>query len=335
MGEPAGIGGDVTLKVWHLHRENLSPFYVLDSPKRLSELARGLSLDVPIEEIAEPAEAIGVFPDRLPVLPINLPAAAVPGKLDPTNASAVRQSIEIAVEHVMDGRASAVVTNPIHKLALYKDGFEYPGHTEFLAALADVQSEPVMMLAGETLRVVPITRHVSLHDALDLLTADLIAETTEITVAALKRDFGIAAPRVALAGLNPHAGEGGAMGHEELDVIGPITDELRAKGIDIRGPLPPDTMFYPAMRQSYDVAICMYHDQALIPIKTIEFDSAVNVTLGLPFIRTSPDHGTALDLAGTGKANETSLLAAIRMASLMARHRFSGRSVPASANDRK
>jgi len=321
MGEPAGIGGEITLKAWRDHRHSLATFFVIDDPERLARLGDRLASSVPIAAISTPSEAVATFDRALPVLPIGLAAPVEPGRLDPNNGAAVRASIERAVALTVAGEAGAVVTNPIHKLGLSKTGFEYPGHTEFLAALAGVDSEPVMMLAAEMLRVVAVTRHVSVRDSLRILTPALIEETVEITDLALKRDFGIAKPRLAIAALNPHAGEGGLMGREEIEMIEPTIAALRARGFQLSGPHPADTLFHARARANYDAALCMYHDQALIPIKTIAFDSAVNVTLGLPFIRTSPDHGTALDIAGTGRADESSLVSALRMAGAMAANR--------------
>lgn len=322
MGDPAGIGGEITLKAWRDHRQTIAPFFVIDDPERLQRLAKQLGFAVPVKSIATPSETASVYAHALPVLSERLATASEPGRLDPANGAAVRRSIERAVALTQSGVAGAVVTNPIHKLGLSKSGFEYPGHTEFLAALAGIDSEPVMMLSSpDVLSVVAITRHVSVRRALDLLTADLIVETALITDTALKQDFGIARPRLAFAGLNPHAGEGGIMGPEEVDIIEPALARLRDAGILVSGPHPSDTLFNPRARASYDVALCMYHDQALIPIKTIAFDSAVNVTLGLPFIRTSPDHGTALDIAGSGTADESSLVCALAMAGRMVRNR--------------
>ena len=225
---------------------------------------------------------------------------------------------------VAAGRAAAIVTNPIAKSVLYRAGFQHPGHTEFLAELAAAGGhapQPVMMLWSPALAVVPVTIHLSLRDAISQLSADLIVSTARIVAASLKTRFGIARPRLALSGLNPHAGEDGSLGTEEQCIVAPAIDTLRKEGIDVRGPLPADTMFHEAARQTYDCAICMYHDQALIPIKTLAFDEGVNVTLGLPFIRTSPDHGTAFDIAGTGRANPSSLIAALRLAARMAARR--------------
>ncbi|CBS86811.1 4-hydroxythreonine-4-phosphate dehydrogenase PdxA [Azospirillum lipoferum] len=322
MGEPAGVGGDITLKAWAArHEAAVPPFVVLDDPDRLSALAARLGMAVPVREVASPGEAVDLFAQALPVLPVRLGNPVVAGAPDPANGAAVIASIDRAVALVQAGQAAAVVTNPIQKSSLYAAGFRHPGHTEYLAHLAGLTEEPIMMLAAADLRVVPVTIHVSVRDAVDLLTTDAIIHAGRITAAALVRDFGIERPRLAVAGLNPHAGEGGAMGREEIDVIAPAIAVLRADGIDVSGPRPPDTMFHAAARRGYDAALCMYHDQALIPVKTVDFDSGVNITLGLPFVRTSPDHGTALDIAGTGAANATSLIAALKTADGMARNR--------------
>jgi 4-hydroxythreonine-4-phosphate dehydrogenase len=319
MGEPAGIGGEIALKAWFARDpERLPPFFLIDDPDRLATLARRLALAVPIKTIAGPEDARGAFRSALPVLPEPLPKAVEPGRPDPANGRAVLRSIERAVELVQAGRAAAVVTNPIHKASLYRGGFAHAGHTEFLAALAKVATPPVMMLACDALRVVPVMIHVSLIESIRSLTTEAIVAKSAITAKALARDFGIRAPRLAVAGLNPHAGEGARLGTEEETVIRPAIERLTERGIDVSGPWPPDTMFAPAARESYDAAICMYHDQALIPIKTIAFDEAVNLTLGLPFVRTSPDHGTAFDIAGRGTARPASLIAALRMAARMA-----------------
>lgn len=322
MGEPAGVGGEITLKAWAArHEAAVPPFVVLDDPDRLGALAAKLGLAVPVREVASPGEAVALFDQALPVLPVRLGHPVAPGTPDPANGAAVIASIDRAVALVQTGQATAVVTNPIQKSSLYAAGFRHPGHTEYLAHLAGMTEEPIMMLAAADLRVVPVTIHVSVRDAVDLLTTDAIVHAGRITAAALARDFGIERPRLAVAGLNPHAGEGGAMGHEEIDVIAPAIAALRADGIDVSGPRPPDTMFHAAARRGYDAALCMYHDQALIPVKTVDFDGGVNITLGLPFVRTSPDHGTALDIAGTGAANATSLIAALKTAEEMARNR--------------
>ncbi len=322
MGEPAGVGGEITLKAWAArHEAAVPPFVVLDDPDRLSALAAKLGMAVPVRAVADPGDAVALFDQALPVLPVRLGHPVVAGTPDPVNGAAVIDSIDRAVALVQAGQAAAVVTNPIQKSSLYAAGFRHPGHTEYLAHLAGLTEEPIMMLAAADLRVVPVTIHVSVRDAVDLLTTDAIIHAGRVTAAALARDFGIERPRLAVAGLNPHAGEGGAMGREEIDVIAPAIAVLRADGIDVSGPRPPDTMFHAAARRGYDAALCMYHDQALIPVKTVDFDSGVNITLGLPFVRTSPDHGTALDIAGTGTANATSLIAALKTAEEMARNR--------------
>ena len=328
MGEPAGIGGEITLKSW-LQRgpAALPPFFVLDDPDRLSHLAAGLGWQVPVSPIAAPEETAAIFPRALPVLPVSLPAAVVPGKPDSANAGAVIGAIAKAVEFVQHGRAAALVTNPIQKETLYAAGFAHPGHTEYLAELAGGVT-PVMMLLCRELRVVPVIVHHALAESIKLLHSETIVTAGRITADALKRDFGIARPRLAVAGLNPHAGENGTLGREEIEIIAPAVAALRTAGIEATGPAPADTLFHAAARARYDAALCMYHDQALIPLKTIDFDTGVNVTLGLPFIRTSPDHGTACDIAGKGVANPASLIAAIELAGTLAKRRVG---VPANA----
>ena len=320
-GEPAGIGPDITIKAWLRRNElKLPSFYLLGDPDFLSHRAKALGLDLRLAEVRA-EEAGDIFADALPVVATGHPATAQPGTPDRTSADAAMASIRQAVVDVTAGRASAVVTNPIAKSVLYRAGFRHPGHTEYLAELAATGNhtpQPVMMLWSPALVVVPVTIHVSLRDALAQLSSDLIVTTARIVVEALKARFGLANPRLAVSGLNPHAGEDGSLGTEDKTIVAPAVDILRGEGIEIRGPLPADTMFHEAARQTYDCAICMYHDQALIPIKTLAFEDAVNVTLGLPFIRTSPDHGTAFDIAGTGKANPSSLIAALRLAARMA-----------------
>lgn len=327
MGEPAGVGGEIAIKAWLERNAGIPPFFAIDDPERLRRLARRIGWPVKIHRIARPAEAVAVFADALPVLALSRPVAGEPGTLDTANAGAVQEAIETAVAVVMAGEAAAVVTNPIHKQNLYAAGFAFAGHTEFLAHLAGLKTPPVMMLACASLRVVPVTVHVSLIESIRQLTTASIVEKSVITATALRDDFAIPRPRLAVAGMNPHAGEGGGMGTEEETIVRPAIEILRAKGIDAFGPMSPDTMFSVHARDRYDAAICMYHDQALIPIKTLDFDGTVNMTLGLPFVRTSPDHGTALDIAGTGKAEEASLLAAMRMAARMAEVR--SRTAPA------
>ncbi|WP_291685001.1 4-hydroxythreonine-4-phosphate dehydrogenase PdxA [Bradyrhizobium sp.] len=320
-GEPAGIGPDITIAAWLRRNELKIPaFYLLGDPDFLRRRAKLLGLSVAIADISA-EQAVATFADALPVVAIGHPATAQPGRPDHTSADAAIASIRQAVVDVAKGRASAVVTNPIAKSVLYRAGFRHPGHTEFLAELAATGShtpQPVMMLWSPALAVVPVTIHVSLREAIAQLSSELIVTTARIVVTDLKTRFGLANPRLAVSGLNPHAGEDGSLGTEDLAIVAPAVETLRREGIAVRGPLPADTMFHDAARKTYDCAICMYHDQALIPIKTLAFDDAVNVTLGLPFIRTSPDHGTAFDIAGTGKASPSSLVAALRLAARMA-----------------
>ncbi|MDR3533800.1 MAG: 4-hydroxythreonine-4-phosphate dehydrogenase PdxA [Rhodopila sp.] len=319
MGDPAGIGGELTLRAWLRLRETGPVFVALDDPARLERLARDMGLAVPVRPVADAWAAAQVFRSALPVLPVPLAAIPVPGQPDQANARAVVASIEQATKLALSGQVGGVVTNPINKAALYQVGFAYPGHTEFLAALTGATGQQIMMLASPMLRVVPVTVHASLRDSIAMLTTEMIVAASRTTATALRRDFGIASPRLAVAGLNPHAGEQGALGTEETTLVQPAIDTLRAEGIDVSGPWPPDTMFTAAARARYDVAICMYHDQALIPLKTLDMDHGVNVTLGLPIVRTSPDHGTAFDIAGKGVADPTSLIAAIELAATLAR----------------
>jgi 4-hydroxythreonine-4-phosphate dehydrogenase len=321
LGEPAGIGPDITIKAWLRRNElKLPAFYLLGDGDLLSHRAKVLGLNVKFADVRA-EDALGAFADALPVVATGQVAAAQPGRPDDTSADAALASIRQAVDDVVTGRASAVVTNPIAKSVLYRAGFRHPGHTEFLAELAATGGhtpQPVMMLWSPALVVVPVTIHLALREAIARLSRDLIVATGRIVVADLKARFGIARPRLAVSGLNPHAGEDGSLGTEERTIVAPAIEILRGDGIEIRGPLPADTMFHDDARKTYDCAICMYHDQALIPVKTLAFDDAVNVTLGLPFIRTSPDHGTAFDIAGTGRANPSSLIAALRLAARMA-----------------
>ncbi|MGJ5011283.1 4-hydroxythreonine-4-phosphate dehydrogenase PdxA [Bradyrhizobium oligotrophicum] len=323
LGEPAGIGPDITLQAWLRRTElGLPAFYVRGDPVFLAQRARLLDLPVTVDEV-RPEQAAQAFGTVLPVVSTGLAVTALPGRPDTTSAAAAIGSIREAVADVRAGRASAVVTNPIAKAVLYRAGFSHPGHTEFLAELAadgGAVPQPVMMLWSPMLAVVPVTIHVALRDAIEQLTSPLITSTTRIVAASLRRYFGVSRPRIAMSGLNPHAGEDGTLGTEEDTIIAPAIATLRNAGLDVQGPLPADTMFHDAARKTYDCAICMYHDQALIPIKTLAFDDGVNVTLGLPFIRTSPDHGTAFGIAGKGSANPASLIAALRLAARMASH---------------
>ena len=329
MGEPAGIGVEIAIKAW-VRRSNydLPPFYLIADPDHVRATVIGMAkLDqsgaplVAVRDISSPDAATACFEDALPVFAVGLAERARPGVLNKANAAAVLGAIERGVEHVRAGQASALVTNPIQKSILYEAGFPHPGHTEFLAALCGGNDTPVMMLSCPGLKAVPVTIHMPLHDAIKTLTTEMIVERALITATALDRDLGYSPPRLAIAGLNPHAGEGGDLGHAEAEIIQPAIDQLRALGISVTGPLPADSMFHEAARRTYDAAICMYHDQALIPVKALGFDYGVNTTLGLPIVRTSPDHGTALDIAGKGRANSLSLTSAVAYAGLMARHR--------------
>jgi len=313
MGEPAGIGGEIAFKAWD-RRAELPAFFLIDDPERLERLAQRIGRRQKLAVIDRPAQAEETIADALPVLPLPLARQVEPGRPDAANAGAVVDSIRRAVSLTQSGEAGAVVTNPIHKSVLYQAGFNHPGHTEFLAELAGSGTRSVMMLTARDLRVVPVTIHLALAEAIKRLSRAEIVAIGSITAAALNRDFAIDRPRLAVAALNPHAGESGEMGREEIDLIAPAVSELKARGIEAFGPEPADTLFHDAARTRYDAVLCMYHDQALIPLKTIDFAGGVNVTLGLPFIRTSPDHGTAFDIAGKGVADESSLVAALQLA---------------------
>lgn len=340
MGEPAGVGTEITLKAYR-HFADLPPgrgpvFCLIDDPARVEAVIRDFALDIRVSTIEHPKDAASVFAEALPVLPLSLPLARARGLSEalahvragaPSSATAgvVEASIRQAVDLALDGAVSGVVTNPIQKKVLADAGWGHPGHTEFLGALTaqapmpkGFVRGPVMMLAAGDFRVVPVTVHLPLRDVADTLSADAIVRAGVVTAQALRRDFGVPSPVIAVSGLNPHAGEDGALGKEERDVIGPAIAALREQRIDAIGPLPADTMFHERARRGYSAALAMYHDQALVPIKTIAFDEAVNITLGLPIVRTSPDHGTALDIAGTGRANADSLIGALSMAAQMA-----------------
>ncbi|MDF1607224.1 4-hydroxythreonine-4-phosphate dehydrogenase PdxA [Hoeflea sp. YIM 152468] len=322
MGDPAGIGIDLTLAAWSNRVElGLPPFFLIADPRLLAARAKMLGRDVPVAE-ASAETAVALFDTALPVLPVELGADVVAGTPDPANADAVIEAIRMGVALTLAGRARAIVTNPIAKSVLYASGFGFPGHTEFLAHLASEARgqalTPVMLLAGPSLRVAPVTIHIPLSQVPGALTRQAIVETGLIIARDLASRFGISGPRIAVSGLNPHAGEDGALGTEDADVIAPAIAELCAEGINAFGPLPADTMFHAEARATYDAAICMYHDQALIPAKTLGFHDSANVTLGLPFIRTSPDHGTAFSLAGKGEARPDSLIAALKLAGKMA-----------------
>ena len=322
QGDPAGIGPEIALRAW-LGRDEaaLPPFAVISDSVFLRRLATRLGWNVPVVD-AQLQDVPSLFPHSLPVIALDARVDAEPGTPDPRHAEGTIESIARAVDLVQGGHASALVTNPIAKHVLQSAGFRYPGHTEYLAALATPAGtqplHPVMMLWCPALAVVPVTVHVPLSAVAPSLTADLICRTARIVAHDLATRFGIAAPRLAVAGLNPHAGENGTMGFEDRDVIAPALAALRSEGMVIEGPFAADTMFHARARRRYDAALAMYHDQALIPIKTLAFDEAVNVTLGLPFVRTSPDHGTAFDIAGRGIARPDSLQAAIRLAARLA-----------------
>ena len=331
MGDPAGIGPEITLKAWAALRSSGAPFLIYANLATLSAAAMAGGLPPP-RAITAPDQAVAVFAHALPVIDAPLAHQARPGAPDRANSQSVVQSIQDAVAAALSGAVSAVVTNPVSKAVLYEAGFGFPGHTELIAALcatAPGQSpaDPVMMLCAPAradrpgLRAALVTIHAPLKAAIESLTCARIVQTADVTHAALKHDFAIAAPRLALAGLNPHAGEAGALGREEIDIITPAAERLRARGVEIAGPLSPDTMFHDEARDAYDAAICLYHDQGLIAVKTLDFHRGVNVTLGLPIVRTSPDHGTAFDITGTGAARADSLIEAIRLAGELAANR--------------
>jgi 4-hydroxythreonine-4-phosphate dehydrogenase len=322
LGEPAGIGPDLALAVWHRRAElDIPAFYVVADPQFLRRRAERLGLDVAISTVM-PSAAEATFPSALPVVALDVKVTAEPGHPDRSSAPAAIASIRRAVADVLSGAAAAIVTNPVAKNVLYKSGFAEPGHTEFLAKLAEEATgkslRPVMLLWSPELAVVPVTIHLPLKDIFKQLSTALIVETGRIVARDLRTRFRIARPRLVIAGLNPHAGEEGTLGEEDRAIVAPAVAQLAADGIDVKGPLPADSLFHARARATYDAALCMYHDQALIPIKTLAFDHAVNVTLGLPFVRTSPDHGTAFDIAGTGTADATSLIASLRLGARLA-----------------
>lgn len=322
-GDPAGIGPDIILSAFQRCREaQLPPFFVFGDPDQLAHRAAKLGIDNPIISMGSDAVAVETLRDAVHVWPLTNKFIEAPGEPSKSNGAGVVEAIERGVQACFDGQAAGLVTAPIAKSVLYRIGFAFPGHTEFLAELSQKHTgkptKPVMMIAGPELRTIPVTIHIPLADVASALNAEDIIATARIAAADLRTRFGIEHPRLAISGLNPHAGEDGALGSEDRAIVTPAVQKLKDEGINARGPLPADTMFHDAARQTYDVAICMYHDQALIPAKALGFDDGVNVTLGLPFIRTSPDHGTAFSLAGTGKAIDTSFIAALRMAAEMA-----------------
>jgi 4-hydroxythreonine-4-phosphate dehydrogenase len=320
LGEPGGIGPDIIISLWNDLRSSLTPFIVYGDPAFFSQRATELGIALPLQE-CDPGEAGKTFQKALPVCPLENPVRARPGQASSDNAPAVLESLERAVHSLHDKSCRALVTAPIQKKTLYEAGFSFEGHTDYLQDKARIvwghQGRSVMMLVGPDLRTVPVTVHIPLKQITHQLTQELLEETLRIVHADLISRFDCHHPRLAVSGLNPHAGEDGTMGTQEDDIIIPVLKRLRAEGLNAQGPYPADTMFTAQMRQSYDVAICMYHDQALIPVKTLAMDETVNVTLGLPFVRTSPDHGTALDIAGQGKARPMSFLKAIHLADEM------------------
>lgn len=311
MGDPAGIGPEIIAKAWDARAaQNLPPFVAVGDARAIERVWAG-----PIARIADLSAAAAFFADALPVLTVGDAGAIVPGQPDADGARCALHALELAVGLVRNGAARALVTGPVSKAQLYAIGFTHPGQTEFVAERCGVAGDnAVMMLAGPSLRVVPMTTHVALNRVSELLSIDLIVAKARVTARGLRRNFGIDAPRLAFAGLNPHAGEQGALGREEIDIIAPAIAILRDEGIDATGPFAADTMFHPRARSTYDAVMCCYHDQALVPLKTIHFDEGVNMTLGLPIVRTSPDHGTAFSIAGKTLAEPGAMIAAIVMA---------------------
>ncbi len=327
MGDPAGIGLDITLMAWRdRDSSSVPPFILYADPVAVAERARVLGIDAELAVSEDPEKGAEAFARRLPVRPVPVAVSTVAGRTEMLNAGGIIAAIDLAVADAVAGRVSAVATNPIAKSTLLRAGFRHPGHTEYLAELAERHHPgrrwvPVMMLASDVLRVVPLTVHVPISRVPELLSVPRVVETVRIVAEAMAADFGIARPRIAVTGLNPHAGEAGTIGREEVTTIGPAIAALQSEGVVVTGPHSADSLFHSEARKRYDAVVTMYHDQALIPIKTLAFDTAVNVTLGLPFVRTSPDHGTAFDIAGTGAASPTSLVAALKLGANMADRR--------------
>ncbi|WP_419825300.1 4-hydroxythreonine-4-phosphate dehydrogenase PdxA [Sphingomonas sp.] len=319
MGDPAGIGPECIAKAWERRdAEGLRPFFAVGDPRAIAAVWPG-----PLARIGDPAEAHGRFADALPILEVEDAGDIVSGHPNMPGARCAIMALEMAVGLARSGAAGGVVTGPVSKGDLYAIGFTHPGQTEFVAERCGVSPGNVaMMLAGPSLRTVCLTAHVALADVSALLSVDAIVARARVVARGLQRDFGIAAPRLAIAGFNPHAGEHGALGREEVEVLIPAVEQLREEGLDVAGPLAADTMFHPRARARYDAALCCYHDQALIPLKTLHFDEGVNITLGLPIVRTSPDHGTAFEIAGMNRALPGATVAAIRMAAEAAERRL-------------
>lgn len=331
MGEPAGIGAECLFKAWRVrHEQTLPAFFLVGDIEFTTAQAKALQLNIPVQPITSPGEATAVFAKALPIYPLKLNSDVKPGMADPVNASVVLDSIKLATQFVLDEKACALVTLPIHKSTLYKSGFGFAGHTEYLTSLCNSSKLTVMMLEIQGLRVALSTIHVSLKDAIGKISTSLIVSQSLTVERALRHMFGITKPRLAIAALNPHAGEHGAMGLEEIEIIMPAIEQLRERGINVSGPHPADTLFHAGARAQYDCAVCLYHDQGLIPIKTLDFHGGVNITLGLPIVRTSPDHGTAFDIAGKGIADPASLITAIKRAEQLAQARAAYKAAKAS-----
>ena len=318
LGDPAGIGPEVVAKAWALRAErDLPPFFAVGDVRSVERVWAG-----PVVRIDDPSQAAAAFGTALPILSVNDAGDITPGVPDIDGARCAIQSLELALGLTRSGASGALVTGPVSKVELYRTGFTYPGQTEFVAERCGIAKEnAVMMLAGPTLRVVPMTTHIPFAEVIDALSIELIVAKARVTARSLTRHFGIMRPRLAFAGLNPHAGESGAMGREEIDIVQPAIAQLVSEGIDAVGPFAADGMFNPRARAGYDVAMCLYHDQALIPLKALHFDDGVNMTLGLPVIRTSPDHGTAFDIAGRDAAEPGAMIAAIMLAAEAAARR--------------
>lgn len=316
-GEPSGVGLELALKAWQKLKGS-NPFFLIADRSHINSLEQ----TCPVIEIQSPEYCLGAFDQALPFLHYQFPTSSTPGHYNPENASGVVGSIETAVQFALDKKIAGICTNPITKEVFHHAGRkDYSGHTEFIAHLCGKDC-PVMMLAGRKLKVVPLTRHIPLRSVHQSISKELLKQALEISLQSLRKDFGLQQPRIAVSGLNPHAGEGGLLGLEEKEIIEPVIRDFQTKGENVQGPFSADTMFHKKFRKTYDLAVSMYHDQALIPIKTLDFYKSVNVTLGLPIVRTSPDHGTALDMAGKGKARADSLIEAIKLAGIIQRNRI-------------